>query len=323
VVYDRLGPNGWFQIWTVHPDGSSPICISCGKPGFSAENNGNPAWYPSGSFIAYQATDMSLKTAVEIQIPSVAAQYKSSTDPGHGYHNNIWIMSADGTRTWQVSHVGSDGGTLHPHFSPAGDKLIWSEMSSSVPAPLGTWSIKIANVSIANGVPTVSNIQTLTPGGLTFYETHGFSPDGTTLVFTGSANSTLCVDDAIYLYNLHTQALRSIVGLSPAMWVEHAHFTPDGAHLIFMSSAGAPPQIGTQTGPGRTEFWMIKSSGSSPRQITHFNTAGYPEYTSGNVTASDLSVSPDGKSFVGFIQDNPTATHAGKIVHVTIPASWF
>src|SRR5215469_11715944 len=87
VAFDRIGPDGWFDLWTMYPDGTGAACITCGKIGFSTENNGNPAWHPSGKFIAYQATDVSLKSVFDSSALGAPA-YVHETNPGAGFHNN-------------------------------------------------------------------------------------------------------------------------------------------------------------------------------------------------------------------------------------------
>jgi Tol biopolymer transport system component len=317
IAFDRINSSGYYDLWTMNADGSNQVCLSCNNPNFLPENNGNPAWYPTGKFIVYQSTNTTIKDAFSLLRGS--SLYLSATNPGAGFRNDLWITTADGSKTWQLTNVGAASGTLHPHFSSDGSMLLWSQMTSTSPSPVGTWVLKLAKFAIVNGAPVISDIQTLNPGNLLFNEAHGFSPDGSTIIFTGSNDSPSYNDGEIYTYNLQTKVLKQLTNPNLDQWNEHAHFTPDGNRIIFMSSMGVPtnlPKI--SNGVPRTEFWIMNADGSNQQQLTHFNSPGYPEYIVGAVTASDSSVSPSGKQFVGFIQDNPTSSHAGTIVVVTL-----
>ena len=55
IAYDRLGANGGFyDVWTINPDGSGDTCLTCGIAALGTKNKGNPDWHPSGNFLAIQ-----------------------------------------------------------------------------------------------------------------------------------------------------------------------------------------------------------------------------------------------------------------------------
>jgi hypothetical protein len=59
---------------------------------------------------------------------------------GTGFINDLWIVPADGRRGWKVVALPSNGSKhaaalLHPHFSPDGRRLIWSERISGHAGP--------------------------------------------------------------------------------------------------------------------------------------------------------------------------------------------
>jgi hypothetical protein len=33
IAFDRQGSNGFYDIWTMNPDGSNQVCLTCGKAG--------------------------------------------------------------------------------------------------------------------------------------------------------------------------------------------------------------------------------------------------------------------------------------------------
>lgn len=61
--------------------------------------------------------------------------------------------------------------------------------------------------------------------------THGFSPDDRFILFTSTRDGSL--DGEIYVMNLATRATTRLTA-DPA-WDEHAHFSPDGAKISWIS----------------------------------------------------------------------------------------
>lgn len=294
-AYDSLDAKGWFQLWVMNNDGSGKKCLSCGK-GYPKLHNGNPAWHPSGKYIVYQAVDD------KIPVPFWGKLYKLYTNPGGGVNNNIWIMRADGSAAWQMTDLGKGKGVLHPHFSRDGQKLLWAEMTSTKPAPFGTWVMRLADVGEAamkqGPVPRLTNIRTLAPDNMIWYETHSFSPDDSEILFSGSYDGKDRPD--IYKYNLATGALTALTDEKDRAWDEHAHFSPDGTRILWMSSAGMG---GKQNNPFEpTEWWIMNADGSGKKRLTGFNDKSSADFLNQKAVAADICWSPDGREAVGYLQ---------------------
>lgn len=305
IAFDRLDERGWFQVWTMQANGSKQKCLTCNER-FPRLHNGNPAWHPSGKFIVYQAVDDS------IPVPFWGELYKLYTSPGAGVNNNIWIITGDGKRAWPMTDLGKGRGVLHPHFSPDGTKLVWAEMTSTKPMPTGQWVITVADFSAVKGVPQLKNVQRIAPGDMQFYETHGFSPDSTQLLFTGLHKDKKNKHFDIYKYTFASGALQALTDEGEEVWDEHAHFSPDGSKIIWMSSKG---NDGSQKGAFvKTDWWVMDADGSNKRRLTWFNKKGAPEYIKGKAIAADVSWSPAGGEVMGYLQDNATAKKPGHIV---------
>jgi Tol biopolymer transport system component len=309
IVFDKMGKDGWFEIWTMKPDGSGQQCLSCESP-VPRLHNGNPAWHPSGRFLVFQSLDPEIKAPLaEFGI------YRVYTGPGAGFHNNVWVMTDDGKEAWQLTHVGRDGGVLHPHFSHDGSTLVWAEMTSTRPMPLGTWVIRKAAFAVEGNRPVLKGTETLTPGNLQFYETHGFTPGDDSLLFTGMKAGGAGKDFDIYIYHLATNTLQALTDPTMDEWDEHAHVSPDGDKIIWMSSMGnglQPRQMNQFQ--LKTDYWIMNLDGSGKKRLTRFNVPGAAEYIRGRTIAADVSWSPDGKSVVAYVQDNATKDQPGSIV---------
>lgn len=310
IAFDRIGKDGWFEIWTMTADGSDQQSLTHGKSNISRLHNGNPAGHPSGRFLVFQSLDPDVKAPL-----AGFGIYKLYTNPGAGFHNNIWLMSADGANVWQFTDVGRNGGVLHPHFSNGGSILIWAEMTSPKPKPYGTWVIKKAAFTIQENRPILGEVETMRPGNMQFYETHGFMPADGCILFTGMPEGGTAKDFDIYKYHLATKKLQVLTDPKMEEWDEHAHASPNGEKIIWMSSMGNHLKLDEMNQRQvKTDYWIMNVDGSEKTRLTRFNVPGAPEYIPGRTIAADVSWSPDSKKVVGYIQDNATKDKPGSIV---------
>lgn len=270
IAFDRLGTNGFYDVYSMLPDGSSIKCITCGSTVLPPYNRGNPDWHPSGQFLALQA------------------QWGGSgkfTQPGDGANNDLWLMNAAGTQYWQVTH--QVPGILHPHFSHDGTKLMWSQHTTG-----RAWAIMLGDVSISNNVPSVTNIQAIPPcASGVFCESHGFSRDDSTMFFSGTLNGQNESGLDIYSYNISSRTVTNLTN-TPSSWDEHARPMPNADKLVWMSGI-----LGS--GGLHTEFWMMDLDGSNKNKLTWYNDSRSPSYV-GGVSVSDSDWSPDGTQFVAY-----------------------
>jgi len=168
--------------------------------------------------------------------------------------------------------------------------------------------MKLADFSIEGGEPKLENIRTLRPGvRKSFYESHSFSPDDKKILFCGNlARGQKESGMDIYEMELSSGRLNRLTKTFDD-WDEHAHYSPDGAKIAWMSSRGLNVKF-----PGikmhewkkylKTELWIMDSDGSNQQRLTYFNEPGHPEYMNGaRVIVSDSAWSPDGKKIVALL----------------------
>lgn len=335
IAYDRVNDQGFFEIWSMHPDGSAQQCLTCGKAGAPSRHKGNPAYHPSGQWIVFQAerddVDSSRPPArgagrrlrrggVMSALGSRQGRADIFGTPGRGFLNDLWITDASGDRYWKlVSPDPRVGGVLHPHFSPRGDKLAWAQRISSGDAVagigrggFGEWDIRVADFGIADGIPRLSNVRKFQPGASRrLFETHGFTPDGRKLIFCAGperGDNKLGLD--VYLFDLQTKELTNLTD-SPDEWDEHAQLSPDGTRIAWMSSKGM--RLPARAVDLKTDFWIMNVDGSGKTRLTYFNDPGNPQYIRGGVAAADSSWSPDGNRLAGYLIKDP-AHETGRIV---------
>ena len=290
IAFDKKGDDQYGDVYIMSLDGSGGECLTCNNS-VPQLHNGNPQWHPSGEYIVFQSQDPDLKGLP----PGPMGDYVAS--PGVGINNNVWVMRADGLKFWQLTHVTDRQGVLHPHFSPDGTKLLWSELIGP------HMVIKLADFILENGEVRLTNIQILQPEGLQMFETHGFSPDGTKILFSGAEQEGHYYDMDIYVMDLATEVTVQLTDNNE--WDEHAHFTPDGQFIIWVSSEGIPQKRGdsledAMDNPPKLEYWIMNADGSGKRRFSRFNDPEAPEYIDidGGIGLGDFDMGPDGKTMV-------------------------
>ena len=102
----------------------------------------------------------------------------------------------------------------------------------------------------------------------------------------------------IWEYNLETKKLKNLTNPFDD-WDEHAHWSPDGTKIAWMSSTGF--KINYENPPDKnwkkhlqTELWLMNADGINPQRLTFFNDPGSEEYL-GRAIVSDSSWGPEGK----------------------------
>ncbi len=290
VAFDRLGEDGFFDVWTMRPDGTDVRCLTCTTPGLPARNVGQPAWHPSGGWLVVQAEK------AESDAPAFAVH------PGRGTRNDLWLVRADGSEAFPLTDVPDEPGqgVLHPHIHD--EVLTWSQMLGGVEPTaeglLGRWELRRATL-VLEPTPHLEDVRATTLAHDGFFENHGLSPDGTRWVFT--ANLAGARND---VYTIDAETLDGLERWTTHAYNEHAAFTPSGEHLIWMSNAGNRDR--------GTDWWWIGADGTGLARLTRLEDAG------GKAVAADLSLGPDGRAFVGYVQRR-VGGETGRIVHVTLP----
>lgn len=297
IAFDRKGSDGYFDIYTVRPDGSGERCLTCNSRELPNRQIGNPAWHPSGDYLAFQAQRGGARG-----LPQLTDFF---ANPGAGIANDVWIMDARGEKVWQITKVPRGyGGVLHPHFSNDGRRLVWAERTASSGGKWGRWALKVADIEFRDGTPRASNIRTFDPAKRgVFYESHGFSRAGDRLLF--SANVESGRDETgldVYWMDIAKGSLSNLTN-SPEEWDEHAQLSPSGQHIFWMSSRNVmrwpinPVEM-------RADYWIMRTDGSDKRRVTFFNQPGHPHAIEGGALAADNAWSPDGRRVAAYLMIN-------------------
>lgn len=176
-----------------------------------------------------------------------------------------------------------------------GRKLLWAERLRDNGKPFGEWALMLADFAMTDSGPELRNARALPVPANAFYESHGFSPDDSRILYTGSPDGGL----EIYEMELASARIRRLTN-SLEVWDEHAHYSPDGQWIVWMSSRGL--EITKQPFRLPTEYWIMDADGANARQLTHFNTPGHPDHRNRPfVCAADAAWSPDGRRLAAFL----------------------
>ncbi len=308
IVFDARNPSGDFQVFTMNPNGTNQTCLTCQRQHLQGRHVGNPDWYPNGNYLVLQMEK------------AVHQGEREHATPGLGINNDIWIMNAAATAFTRITNVPEGMGVLHPHFSNNGQKLSWAERVADTEVPTGAWVIRVADiVPNRRGMPQVTTIDTYAPLGPVLYETHGFTPGNTGVIFTAHRVPDPVTGDwmDIYAMNLSTQTVVPLTQ-SPGEWDEHAQYSPDGQRVLWMSSLGCSCAPG-QPDDLHTDFWIMTSYGTYKTRLTYFSLPGHPHYTEGERSvAADSAWSPDGLRAVVYVQrGEPNRPYDGRIALLT------
>lgn len=287
IAFDmRVGE--YFAVHTMQQDGTGVRCVTCSHPDLPRRNIGQPAWHPSGRYLVFQAE--------KDQHDKV--RFEHVVTPGAGVLNDLWLLDLGSNRAQPLREVGNrrGQGILHAHFSSDGRRLSWSEMQRegglSKGTEFGFWALMVADFRINDGTSQLDNVRAYTPGGPAFYENHGFSPDGKQLIFSSNFEARRRIEAHIYTLDLQTGKLNR---LTTENYNEHALYSPDGKHIVWMTTAG--------NRYGGTDYWIMDSDGSNKRRLTWFNRKGHPEHAGEKVVVADFSWRPDGTAFAGYYRE--------------------
>jgi uncharacterized protein (TIGR03437 family) len=347
IAYDSINTTtGFYDVWTMNPDGSNKICLTCNwEPpplvGFSNPqpyyNKGNPDWDPTGQYIVFE---------VQRNDTTYTAAENMNSRPGLGVNDFIYIMDAAGKNYWPVAaseaYTAHNGGALEPKFShntsSRGEMIAWGQLiANGTGAFDGDWELKVASFTVVNGAPQVTLLYTGAPGGGAqctgpFYEPDGFSLDDSTVFYAGNPSegcSGPIVGYDQYSFNLNTQALVNL-NSTPGSWDEQGRPHPTLNKLLYISSYGLDSTLLNLV----QEYWTMNYDGSDKKKITwltdsrgQFFNATIPDfYVPSVVSVGPCDWSPNGLQAILYFPDKAASGQSafgqtGSIWELTVELS--
>ncbi|PIY60079.1 hypothetical protein COY95_03635 [Candidatus Woesearchaeota archaeon CG_4_10_14_0_8_um_filter_47_5] len=287
IAYEKK-TKGSYEIYLMNEDGSGSHCLTCSNiPGvLQGKHKGKATFHPDGKFLLFGAENE-------------YGAHGLSTIPGIGENHDFWVRSLEDGSYWRLTHLPKDYALQYPRFSADGSKLLWSERYEkgkmmSKGCEYGFWRLMLANFTLGKEGPQISGVQELMPGGPGFYEPHGFSADGSSIIFTAAfENGKSQLYGEIYTYNLITKELTRITD-SEDIHDEQSLYSPDGSRISLMSG----PFVGLLRIAYKTDLYLMDNEGNNRVRLTHFNDPAWPEYTGGSTIINKDAWHPYGTEII-------------------------
>ena len=198
--------KGKSQIQVLGADGKGRACVSCGQPG----NNDGVRWRPGSGDALLFVSDRDHPYAIG--------------NEGGGLGQELYVMRPDGTQVTRLTQSHAWATNYHANWSPDGKRIVWGSTEAR------TWDVMVADfVSDASGMRLESPRRVV--HDTTWWETHGFTPDGRRVITTNTRAGFLSTD--IYAVDIETGHRDRLT--TPVTWDEHAHLSPDGRKLAWIS----------------------------------------------------------------------------------------
>jgi len=297
IAYGQRNPEGYYKVFTVSPDGSDRRALTEGQPTLPPnKHQGMVYWHPSGRYLMFTAQKP------EWSGRSLFGQPDYEALPGFGRHDDLWLITADGKRVWQLINEPNtkQQGILIPVFAPDGRHIAWSSRQ-----PSGHYVLKVADF-IETPEPHIANVRSYEPGGETYYETGSFTSDSKSLTYTSDQDTHHFLESQIYILNLATaEGTRLTKGY---YYNEHPIVvgTPTGDWIVYMSDKAVdrfPFQFTLAVG---TDWYAMRTDGSELKRLTtmNVNRKDNPENAHRMLIACTVAVSPSGDSMLGDVQDS-------------------
>ena len=294
LAYMQPGADGYYRLFTMRPDGSDRHALTDGRDFLPRKHKGAAYWHPSGRYLIFTAQKQDWSGRKLFGIPDYEAL------PGFGLHDDIWWISADGSRGGRLTDEPdtADEGVLLPVISPDGRRIAWASRQ-----PGKTYVLKVGDL-VPGDVPRIERVRSYAPGGAVYYEPGSFTSDSHSLMYTSDQDTHNFWLSQIYRLDLRSgKGVRLTTGIT---YNEHPTVvkSPSGDWVVFMSTRGV------KRAPGRlvlgTDWYAVRVDGTGAKRLTTMNAGrpGDPENFGQPQVAGTVAVSPSGAFMLGDVQDS-------------------
>lgn len=265
VAYNRPDGNGYYKIYIADYDGGNEVQLT--HPDWPTNRHQwAEEWDPTGQYLyCYIEKEEYVTENDHNRIPEDAI-------PGYGAYTDLWIITRDGSQTWQITNFPNDYdyGICHGAISQDGTMFAWTER---IQAPVfldnnlmaGAYVFKVADVTMSPQ-PTLSNIRVFQPGGLLAGgEVESISNNKTDILVYSTFESQSIFETPIYRINIATGETTKLTTQS---FAQAPTYTPNGEHIVYMTGQDCDIFPGQLQG---ADWWIMDTDGSNKRRLTFMN----------------------------------------------------
>jgi hypothetical protein len=240
------------QVYIENWNGTGLKCLTCtGDPVAKDPNNIN------GVPTVQPAPPGTPVNDLWVVFHSWRGHYMTIGSPGYGGMGSaLWAMHPDGSDQTQVSDVFPASATpgagegiddYHAYWSPDGKQIEYAHLNWNfiTGGGSGKWDVRVADFNVgAGGKPGLSNIRVVRPANGHWYETQWWNPNPKHpgFLYTESYPEAASGGGASVPQDFYCQLVKHETACKVhrltdnASWDEQSIFTPDGRHVLFMSS---------------------------------------------------------------------------------------
>jgi hypothetical protein len=298
VAYNLLQPNGYYNISLADVTPGNTLvherCFTCGNSHLPGKNVAQPNFSPNGKYILFMAEQ------------AVHPGNSVNSIPGIGRYNDLWVMTADGTKTYRLTTTldTNVNAMIEPYFNPAGNEIMWDIMTDTASGVLkqifGYWVIKIApfiDDPVLGPYIDSTHIRTIQPGGINaLNEPYGWSPDGSKILFASCYNQVTGLEDQIYSMDTDGTNIQQLSSTAHGYkYCEHGFYNTTGTQIVYMTDRDADAGASV----GGDDWWIMNSDSTDDYRLTYFNDTA-SSYWTGNVHINlHGSFCHDSNKFIG------------------------
>ena len=211
--------------------GKDRKCLTCGQPG----NNDGVRWRPGGDSLLF--------------VSDRDHPFALGSD-GAGFGQELYAMKPDGSQATRLTFSHTWATNFHANWSADGKRIVWGSSEARA------WEVLVADFIVDGSGMRLGAVRHLVHD-TTWWETHGFSIDGKSVIVTNTRAGLLSTD--VYAVDVETGQRRRLT--TNIAWDEHAHLSPDGRELSWISGRHRPAAVEVlndgEISPLFDFFWIV------------------------------------------------------------------